>query len=444
MFSKCKFWWDPLFTKKTVRDVDLAGKQILLGSDYNVPLEKGVIADDYRIKQSLPTIQYILDQHPRKLIIMSHLGRPKGVVDPALSLSPVAKRLGELLNREVRFAPDCIGDATKNMVNELPEGGIILLENLRFHPEEEKNDDGFARQLAETSGAEIFVENAFGNAHRSHASTVAIAKIVMGVAGLLVEKEVDIITNAMQQPTHPLVAVVGGAKISDKIEVLNNFIEKADAVAVVGALGNNFLLAEGLKLGQSMVEPDVLDTTKEILQKARDAEKSRNFCFFVPVDGVVSVSKDGTQPTRVVDFASHTLADIQAYPKKPEPASYEIGENEILLDIGPISAARIAGAIELSNTVIWGGPCGVTEVKGIAGASDPFAHGTSVIVDSMIGSSNNHQNKPFSVVGGGDTADYIQSEGILEDFNHVSTGGSASLDLMAGKTLPAVDVLWDK
>jgi 3-phosphoglycerate kinase len=433
-----------LFTKKTVRDVELTGKQVLLGSDYNVPMDKGVIADDYRIKQSLPTIKYILEQHPRKLIIMSHLGRPKGQVDPALSLAPVAKRLGELLNAEVRFAPDCIGEAAKKIVDELPEGGIVLLENLRFHPEEEKNDDGFAHQLAETSGAEIFVENAFGNAHRSHASTVAIAKIVMGVAGLLVEKEVDTITNAMQQPIHPLVAVVGGAKISDKIEVLNNFIDKADAVAVVGALGNNFLLAEGIKLGRSLVEPDVLDTTKEILQKAREAEKTRNFCFFVPVDGVVSTTQDGTQPTRVVDFASHTLADIQAYPKKPDPPSYEIADGEMILDIGPISAARIAGAIELSNTVIWGGPCGMTETKGSSGASDPFSHGTHVIVDSMIGASNNHQNKPFSVVGGGDTAEYIESEGLLEDFNHVSTGGSASLDLMAGKTLPAVDVLWDK
>jgi phosphoglycerate kinase len=433
-----------LFTKKTVKDVDLGGKQILLGSDYNVPLEKGVIADDYRIKQSLPTIRYILDKHPRKLVIMSHLGRPKGQVDPTLSLAPVAKRLGELLNREVRFAPDCVGAEAKKMIDELPEGGIILLENLRFHPEEEKNDDGFAHQLAETSGAEIFVENAFGNAHRTHASTVAIAKIIMGVAGLLVEKEVDTITNAMHNPTHPLVAVVGGAKISDKIEVLNNFIEKADAVAVVGALGNNFLLAEGVKLGQSLVEQDALETTKEILAKAREAERTRNFCFFVPVDGVVSTIKDGTQPTRVVDFASHTLADIQAYPKKPDLAAYEIGDNEMLLDIGPISAARVAGAIELSNTVIWGGPCGMTEIKGIAGASDPFAHGTRVVVDSMIGASNNHQNKPFSVVGGGDTADYIQSEGLLEDFNHVSTGGSASLDLMAGKTLPAIDVLWDK
>jgi phosphoglycerate kinase len=433
-----------VFTKKTVRDVDLAGKRVLLGSDYNVPLDKGVISDDYRLKQSLPTVQYILDQHAGKLVIMSHLGRPKGKADPALSLAPVAKRLSELLGREVRFAPDCIGDEVKKMVEELPEGGILLLENLRFHAEEEKNDENFARQLAECTGAEIFVENAFGNAHRTHASTVAIAKIVMGVAGFLVEKEVDTITNTMQNPAHPLVAVVGGAKISDKIEVLNNFIDKADAVAVVGALGNNFLLAEGVKVGQSLVETEVLDTTKEILEKAREAERTRNFCFFVPVDAVVSTAKDGTQPTRVVDFGSHTLADIQAYPKKPEPPSYEVGDNEMILDIGPISAARIAGAIELSNSVIWGGPCGMTEIKGIAGAADPFIHGTQVIVDSMIGASNNHQNKPFSVVGGGETVEYVEAEGLIEDFNHVSTGGSASLELMAGKSLPAVDVLWDK
>jgi phosphoglycerate kinase len=433
-----------LFTKKTIKDVDLAGKRVLLGSDYNVPLDKGVIEDDYRLRMSLPTIQYILDQHPSKLVIMSHLGRPKGKVDPALSLAPVAKRLAELLQHDVRFAPDCVGEEAKKMVDETTEGGIILLENLRFHPEEEANDEGFARQLAETSGAEIFVENAFGNAHREHASTVAVAKIVMGVAGLLVEKEVDTITNAMQNPQRPLIAVVGGAKISDKIEVLNNFIEKADAVAVVGALGNNFLVAEGVKVGKSLIEPEALDTAKEILEKAREAERTRNFSFFIPVDGVVSKVGDGTQPTRVVDFASHTLADIQAYPKKPDPASYEVSEDEMILDIGPITAAQIAGAINISNTVIWGGPCGMTETKGIAGAADPFAHGTRVVVDAMIGASNNHQNKPFSVVGGGDTAEYIEKEGLLDDFNHVSTGGSASLDLMAGKILPAVNVLWDK
>jgi phosphoglycerate kinase len=213
---------------------------------------------------------------------------------------------------------------------------------------------------------------------------------------------------------------------------------------VVGALGNNFLQAEGLKVGKSLVEPDLLDTAREILEKARLAEKSRNFNFFVPVDVVVSTSMDGTAPTRVVDLASHTLSDIEAYPKKPVEKSYMIAGDEMILDIGPMSAAAIAGAIKLSGTVAWSGPCGVTETKGIGGASNPFAHGTHTIVDAMIGASNNHQNKPFSLVGGGDTAGYVQSEGLIEDFNHVSTGGSASLDLMAGKSLPAVDVLWDK
>jgi len=433
-----------LFNKKTIRDVDLSGKRILMRADYNVPVDRGVITDDYRLKQSLPTIQYILEQHETKLIILSHLGRPKTADDKEFSLAPVAKQLGELLKREVRFAHDCIGDEVKKMADELPAGGILLLENVRFHPEEEKNDENFAEAIVEATGGEIFVQDGFGVVHRAHASTDAIAKILMGVAGLLLEKEVDTITNAMHNPEHPLVAVVGGAKVSDKIEVLNNFIDKADAVAVVGALGNNFLLAEGIKMGQSMVEPDVLDTTKEILEKAREAENSRDFNFFVPVDAVVSANKDGTQPTRVVDLSSHTISDIQAYPKKPDPAAYTIADNEMILDIGPVSAAQIAGAIKLSKTVIWSGPTGVTETKGIAGAADPFAHGTHAIISAMIGSSNTHKNKPFSVVGGGDTVGYVEDEKLVEDFNHVSTGGSASLDLMAGKVLPGVQVLWDK
>jgi phosphoglycerate kinase len=248
----------------------------------------------------------------------------------------------------------------------------------------------------------------------------------------------------MQNPKHPLTAVVGGAKISDKIDILNRFIDIADCVAVAGAMGNNFLLAEGYGLGQSLVEAEVLATTKEILERARTAERERDFNFLMPVDVVVSTARDGSQPTRVVDLASHTLADITAYPKKPEASAYTIGANEMMLDIGPISAAYIAGAIRLSQTVIWNGACGVTETKGIAGASAPFAHGTRMIVDAMIGASNQHQSKPFSLVGGGDTVGYVESEGLVDDFNHVSTGGGASLDLMAGKSLPGVEVLLDK
>jgi phosphoglycerate kinase len=433
-----------LFTKKTVRDVDLAGKTVLLRADYNVPLEKGAITDDYRIKQSLPTIQYILDQPGSKLIICSHLGRPKSPDDKQFSLAPVAKRLGQLLGKPVAFAADCIGESAKQTAAALAPGGILMLENVRFHPEEEKNDTSFGKAIIEATGVQIFVQDGFGVVHRAHATTEAIAKQLPSVAGLLLEKEVDTITNVMQNPKRPLVAVIGGAKISDKIDILNRFVEIADCVAVAGAMGNNFLLAEGFSMGQSLVEPGVLDTAKEILERARAAERERNFNFLLPIDVVVSTNRDGSQPTRVVDLASHTLSDINAYPKKPDPASYTIGADEMMLDIGPISAAYIAGAVRLAQTVVWNGAAGVTETKGMAGASAPFSHGTRMIVDAMIGSSNNHMNKPFSLVGGGDTVGYVESEGLLEDFNHVSTGGGASLDLMAGKNLPGVDVLLSK
>jgi 3-phosphoglycerate kinase len=433
-----------LFSKKTVKEVDLAGKRVLMRADYNVPVKNGIISDDYRLRQNIPTIQYILEQHESKLIILSHLGRPKSTEDKEFSLAPVAKRLSELLQREVRFAPDCIGDEVKKMSDELPAGGVLLLENVRFHVQEEKNDENFARSIVDSTGGEIFVQDGFGVVHRAHATTDAIAKILMGVAGLLLEKEVDTITNAMQNPVRPLTVVVGGAKISDKIDFLNNLMNNADCIAVAGAMANTFLVAEGFKVGASMVEEDVLDTAKEILERAREAERTRGFNFIVPVDGVVSVSKEGDKPTRIVDLASHSLSDIEAYPKKPEPKSYEVAEDEMILDIGPISAATIAGAVKMSRTIIWNGTCGITEVKGIAGASDPFSHGTHIVVDAIIGASNNHQNKPFSIVGGGDTDSYVDSQGLREDFNHVSTGGGASLELMAGKVLPGINVLWDK
>jgi phosphoglycerate kinase len=434
-----------LFTKKTVKEVDLSGKRVLVRADYNVPVNEGKISDDYRIKQSIPTLEYTLGQEGTKVIIISHLGRPESAQDKQFSLEPVAKHLSQLMGREVLFAPDCIGDEAKKMADSLQPGQILLLENVRFHPEEEKNDENFAKAILKATSAEMFVQDGFGVVHRAHATTDAIARQgVMGVAGLLLEKEVDTITNVMQNPEHPFVAVVGGAKISDKIDFLNQLIDKADCVAVAGAMGNNFLLAEGFKLGKSMVEPEVLDQTKEVLERAREAERTRQFSFFTPVDVVVSKNKDGTAPTRVVDLASHTLADIQAYPKKPEESAYTIAEDEIMLDIGPISAAYIAGAVKNSHSVFWNGTCGITEVKGIAGASDPFSHGTRTVVNAMIGSSNKYKNKPFSLVGGGDTVGYVESEGLVGDFNHVSTGGGASLDLIAGHSLPGVEVLWNK
>lgn len=433
-----------MFNKKTVKDIDLKGKRVLLRADYNVPVNDSIISDNYRIKQSLPTIKYILGQPGSSLVIVSHLGRPKSPDDKEFSLKPVAVHLAKLLGKEVKLAPDCIGDETKKMAAGLKPGQILLFENVRFHPQEEKNDPAFARAIFEASGAEVFVQDGFGVVHRAHATTDAITKLLPSVAGLLLAAEVEAITSVMEKPEHPLVAVIGGAKISDKIDFLNRLIDLADCVAVAGAMANDFLLAQGVKVGKSLVDPGVMDTAREVLQRAHTVALKRPFSFLVPVDVVVSSKMDGTAPTRVVDLSSHSLADIEAYPKTPKPPAYTVGADEMILDIGPLSASRIAGVMVFAKTVIWNGPCGVTEVKGLAGAPNPYAHGTKLVVDAMIGSGSKDKNKPFSLVGGGDTAAYVETEGLLDDFNHVSTGGGASLDLMSGYKLPGVEALLNK
>lgn len=431
------------FTKKTIEEIDLSGKTVLLRADYNVPVKNGKITDDYRIKQSLPTIEYILDKAGR-LIVMSHLGRPSGPNDKKASLAPVAARLAQLIHKKVEFVDDCVGVAVKQAAAGLDHGGVLMLENLRFHSEEEKNDQAFAQAIIEATGAEIFVQDGFGVVHRAHASTDAIARLLPAVAGFLLAREVDTITKVMDDPARPLVAVVGGAKVTDKIDILERFIDIADTVAVAGAMANNFLVVEGHKLGDSLVETSALADAKRILAKARRAEKNRNFNFMLPVDVVTSVDINGHKPTRLVDLASHSLADIEAYPRRPKRKSYSVLTSEKVLDIGPMSAYQIAGAIKLASTVVWNGTCGVTETGGLAGAQAPFAHATKIIVEAMIGPSNRHANKPFTLVGGGDTVGYVEQEGLVDDFSHVSTGGGASLELMSGHSLPGVDVLWNK
>lgn len=426
---------------KTVKEIKLGGKRVLLRADYNVPIADGKVVDDYRIQKSLPTIKYILEQKPAALIIISHLGRPEGKPSPDLSLLPVVKRLSQLLERPVGFGLDCVGKQAQSAAAKARPGSVTLLENLRFHDGEEANDPAFAKEIVEATAADIFVQDGFGVVHRAHASTQAITKLLPSVGGLLLAEEVSVIQQAMGQPQRPLVAVVGGAKISDKIEVLNKFIDVADAVAVGGALANNFLLAEGLSVGKSLVEKDLLAETEAILAKARAQEKRRDFNFFVPVDAVVAKSIDGRLSTRLVDLTSHSLADIEAYPKQPSHDSQTVAADELILDIGPISAAAISGAVKLAKTVIWGGTLGVTETKGLSGAQAPFAHGTRLVVEAMMGASNSHKNKPYTIVGGGDTVAYVESEGLVEDFSHVSTGGSASLDLMADKKLPGIEAL---
>jgi phosphoglycerate kinase len=432
-----------LFNKKTIKDIDLTGKRVLLRADYNVPVQNGAITDDYRVKQSLPTIEYILGQPGTSLVIVAHLGRPKGQSSPQFSLAPLAKHLTQLLGKEVQFATDCIGEAVKKPAGQLQAGQILLLENVRFHGEEEKNDPNFAKAIVEASGAQVFVQDGFGVVHRAHATTSAIAQFLPSVAGLLLEKEVTTISQVIQKPEHPLVAVIGGAKISDKIGILNKLIEISDYVAVGGAMANDFIEAEGLNVGKSLADVATLGLSTQILEKAKTIQSQRPFNFFVPIDVVVSTKIDGTAPIRIVDIASHSIADIQAYPNKPEPAAYSVASGEMILDIGPVSAALVAGAIKMAKTVIWNGTVGVTETAGLAGAAKPFAHGTERIVEAIIGSSNKDKGKPFSLVGGGDTAGYVETEGIIDDFSHVSTGGGATLDLIAGQKLSGVEVLLD-
>lgn len=426
------------FYKKTIRETDIEGKRVLLRVDYNVPLENGKISDDYRIEQSLPTIQFLLERNC-KVIVCSHLGRPESPEDTELSLGPVAKRLSELLGREVQFASDCVGNDVSKRAHELDHGQVLLLENLRFHKEEEKNDDAFGQQLA--SLGEVFVQDAFGVVHRAHASTDAVTRHVYSVAGLLLEREVDTITRVMEDPDRPLAAIIGGAKISDKIDILNRFIDIADFVAVGGAMANTFLLANGVDVAKSKVDKDDVPLAKEIIRRANERTKNDRFIFYLPQDGVVASKVDKTARTRIVDWDAHVIADIENYPKRvPETAS-KIADDEMILDIGPFSGAFIAGCLQLANTVVWNGAVGVTETPSLQGPIGPFAHGTDLIVDAMIGG---HGHKPFTVVGGGDTVGYIESRNMVSNFNHVSTGGGASLELMSGRQLPGVEALENK
>ncbi len=427
-----------MFNKQTIRDIDLKGKTVLLRADYNVPLDKGKIADDYRIRQSLPTVEYILDQGA-KLIICSHLGRPSGPGDSANSLFPVAKRLQQLLDRRVAFATDCVGEPAKKAVAGLKKGEVVLLENLRFHPEEKANDDGFAKQLAGL--AEVYVDDAFGVVHRADASLVAITKHLPAVSGLLLEKEVETLTKVMEQPERPLMAIIGGAKISDKIEILQRFIKIADFVAIGGALANPFLVAQGIEIGDSLYDKADLPVAKSVLRAAHEEAQKRPFVFAVPHDGVVAEKIDKVASTRIVEWTSHTMADIEHYPHRVPVKASTVRAKEKILDIGPFSASFIAGAVQLSKTVIWNGTMGVTETPGLQGPIGPTAHGTQTVIEALLGELG---NKPFTVVGGGDTVGYVESRKLTEYFDHVSTGGGASLELMAGHKLPGIEALRDK
>lgn len=427
------------FSKKTIRDIHIDGKQILLRADYNVPVDdEGHITDDYRIKQSLPTLNYLLDRHC-SVVICSHLGRPEGNRDERYSLAPVAKRLSKLIDKPVQFADDCIGLQVDKQIKDLLPGQLLLLENVRFHTEEEGIDTKFAKKLA--SYGDIFVQDAFGVVHHAAASVSELPKHMPSVGGLLLEKEVDTITNVLENPKRPLMAIIGGAKISDKIELLERFIELADFVAIGGAMANTFLLAEGIKTGKSLTEPEDVGLAKRILAKAKSKSKTGHFTFYLPQDGVVAKKMDKTAHTRIVDWQANIIADIEAYPKRPPKEATKIGPDEYVLDIGPFSSGFIAGGVQLANTVIWNGAMGVTETPALVGQVGPFAHGTDVVIESITGQFG---HRPYSLVGGGDTVGYIEARGEIKFFDHVSTGGGAGLELMSGKKLPGVEALEDK
>jgi phosphoglycerate kinase len=358
---------------------------------------------------------------------------------PELSLFPVAKRLKELLKHDVEFVPDCVGERVEKAVSKLNNGQVLLLENVRFHPGEEANDPAFAKQLA--SLADIFVQDAFGVVHHAAVSVSELPKLMPGVAGFLLEREVDTITSVMEKPERPLMAIVGGAKIADKIDILRRFIELADFVAVGGAMANTFLAARGVDVAESLYERDEIPDAKSILRAAAAEAKKRRFIFALPRDGVVTSRLGKTAPTRIVDWDTQVIADIESYPRRVPASSSHIHAHEKIADIGPFSGSFIAGGVQLANTVIWNGAMGVTETESLQGPIGPYAHGTELVIEALVG---DFGHKPFTLVGGGDTVGYIESRKLVDSFDHVSTGGGASLELMAGRRLPGVEALQDK
>lgn len=403
--------------KKTIKDIPLQGKKILARVDYNVPLDdKCQITNDKRIVATLPTIKYFLEQKA-SVVLMSHLGRPKGKVVPNMSLKPAAKRLSELLGVEVRMAPDCIGDEVKRMAQDLQAGQVLLLENLRFHPEETKNDDAFAKKLA--SLGEVFVQDAFGSVHRAHASTSGVGKYVeTKAAGFLLEKEIRFLGDTMASPRHPFTAILGGAKVSDKMGVIENLLTKVDSLIIGGAMAYTFLKAKGINIGNSLLEEDKIDTAKSLLEKAL----SRKIRLLVPLDHII-VDK--------VDFAGKKVGE-GATIKETEGA--EIPSGFIGVDVGPMTIQRIAPIIMEAQTIVWNGPLGIFEIS-------EFSKGTVELAKYVAQAT---QKGSTSVIGGGDSISAVKKAGVDKSITHISTGGGASLEYLEGKELPGIAILPDK
>lgn len=391
--------------KKTVRDLDVAGKKVLVRVDFNVPLnDKGEITDDTRITASLPTIQYLLEQKAA-VILMAHLGRPKGQVKPELSLAPVANHLGKLLGKKILFAPDCVGEAAQAAASKLKPGHILLLENLRFHKEEEKNDMEFAEKLA--SLADLYVNDGFGVSHRAHASVEGVTHFLPAAAGFLLEKEIQYVGQAVTNPLHPFVAIIGGAKVSDKIGVISNLLDKVDTLLIGGGMANTFLAAQGYKMGKSLVEEDKLDLAKELLAKA----KKNKVNMLLPTDLVMAAA--------FAPDSEHVTEKVK-----------NLNQAYMALDIGAETSKAYAEALADAKMIVWNGPMGVFEM-------DAFCKGTEAVAKAVA------KSRATSIVGGGDSVAAIEKLGLAKRITHISTGGGASLEYLEGKILPGVAALDD-
>lgn len=395
--------------KLSIRNIDLKGKRVFLRVDFNVPIEGGVVTDDTRIRAAVPTIQYALDKGAR-LILASHLGRPKGKRNPDYSLGPVAKRLGELLNCKVPLAPDCVGSETEALVAQLGSEGLLMLENLRFHAEEEANDAEFAKSLAKL--CDVYVNDAFGTAHRAHASTEGITHFVeASAAGLLMERELRYLGEALSTPERPFIVILGGAKVSDKITVIENLLKSADIILIGGAMAYTFLKARGIETGKSLVELDKLDLAHSLEEKARQL----NVKLLLPTDHVVAQGPDDGA------HASNISVD--------QTAAGEMG-----LDIGTETRRAYAEAILPARTIIWNGPMGLFE-------KTPFDEGTRAIAEAVANASQ--EGQATSIIGGGDSVAAVIESGLADKITHISTGGGATLEFLAGETLPGVAALTD-
>jgi len=390
---------------RSIKDLDLAGKRVFVRVDFNVPIKNGTIGDDTRIRASLPTIKHALEQGAT-VILASHLGRPKGKPNPEYSLKPVAARLSQLLGRPVEFAEDSIGEVAKAAIERASKGSkVVLLENLRFHPEEEKNDSGFAKELANL--AEVYVNDAFGSAHRAHASTEGIVHhVTQAAAGLLMAAEVEYLGKILEHPDRPFVAVLGGAKVSDKLEVIQNLVPRVDALLIGGAMAYTFFKARGVPSGKSLVEEDLLDAARAVEQQAQ----SRSLRFELPSDHVVAPKLEAGAPAEILDVGDPAIGDRMG------------------LDIGPKTIARYRDVIAGAKTVTWNGPMGVFEI-------DAFAQGTIAIAKAVA------DVKGTTVIGGGDSIAAVAKAGVTDRITHISTGGGASLEFLGGRKLPGVVAL---